>query len=478
MGIPRITSFLQLALLALVAVLVPPTIALGTALVSVEQLARQGSNTVLDAARTVDLARSVAEHVTAMERVARQRRALGDADHVLLDRYELRRAELLDVVAQMQALSLPVELADRLDALEQAEGRVHDVVVHEPPESEAYAAAIDGFSELSGMSRAILEGSSAAITAAATGLRADADAFERRLIREAAWVVPLVLFLLALAGVGIGRPLRALDAAIRRIGSGELDRPIAISGPADLRDLGTRLEWLRERLVAVESDRVRLLRHVSHELKTPLTCIREGNQLLEDGVTGALSSAQHELTTIIGANAAELGHRIDDLLRASDLSKGEAPLDLHLVQLDDVVRRVLDQSRIAARSRAVRIEADLDPVELVGDGAKLRTVVDNLVSNAIKFSPEGGRVRVSLRDGSEVVIAVEDEGPGLDPTERERVFEAFVQGKATWMRGVGGTGLGLAIARQYVRAHGGELEVEDAEVGARLVVRLGAGGAA
>jgi two-component system, NtrC family, sensor histidine kinase GlrK len=98
------------------------------------------------------------------------------------------------------------------------------------------------------------------------------------------------------------------------------------------------------------------------------------------------------------------------------------------------------------------------------------------VTNAIKYSPEGGAVRVWLdRQDDWIVLQVEDDGPGVDPAERERVFEAFFQGRATWMRQVGGTGLGLAIAREYVRAHGGDVTIEDGPAGARLVVRLAGG---
>lgn len=104
----------------------------------------------------------------------------------------------------------------------------------------------------------------------------------------------------------------------------------------------------------------------------------------------------------------------------------------------------------------------------------LRTAIDNLVSNAIKFSPERGRLRVELcepRDGV-VVVAIEDDGPGVPAEERDAIFESFYQGRATFTHGVRGTGLGLSIAREYVQAHGGEVSMEDGERGARAVIRL------
>lgn len=471
--VPRSSSLLWYALMAAAAVLLPPALAVTTAVWSVDELARNGSQTVLDAATTVDLARELAEHVTQMERLARQRHTLGD-DARLGELYEVRRREFVDAAAALARMPLAPAVQGRLAALREEEDALHAVLIAAPLDKPGFDEALDRFAQLAAHARAIHSGSGDAIGLASHAMRGEAEALEQRLLVEAALVIPLVLGVLAVAALVIGRPLRALDDAIRTIGSGELGQPIAIGGPADLRDLGARLEWLRMRLIAVESDRVRLLRHVSHELKTPLTCVREGAQLLDDGVAGALNDGQREITGIIGANAAELGRRIEDLLRASQLQHAEVTLDLRLVDLEIVVRQVVDQNTMAARARDIRIDSVYEPIAVTGDAVKLRAVVDNLVSNGIKFSPPGGTLRVHLAAGPDTTatLTVEDEGPGFDPTEREAVFAAFYQGKASWMRQVGGTGLGLAIAREYARAHGGDVAIEDGAVGARVVLTL------
>jgi two-component system sensor histidine kinase GlrK len=473
MRIPRVSSFLQYALLATAAILLPPSAALVTATLSLDELAETGSQTVLDAATTVELARKLVEHANQMERFARQRRTLADERYA--DLYLGRRDEFVDTELRLLDMPLDPETWARLVALRTEEAAVYAVLVSTPPESQPYGEALERFGELATDARGILTASSHAIGRAATAMREDARALERRLLIEAAWVVPLVLGVLAFALVAIVRPLRAVDDAIRLLGSGELERTVSIRGPHDLRELGARLEWLRQRLLEVESDRTRLLRHVSHELKTPLTCIREGTQLLEDGITGTLTSEQKEITRIIFTNATELGRRIEDLLRASELQHAGVTLDPRPVELHQVVRQVVDQNHVAARARRIHIACVLEPLTIIGDAQKLKTVVDNLVTNGIKFSPDGGTLRVELAslEGGGARIVVEDEGPGVDPTEREAVFEAFYQGRATWMRQVGGTGLGLAIAREYARAHGGDVHIEDGTTGARVVVRLG-----
>ena len=226
---------------------------------------------------------------------------------------------------------------------------VYAAIHSHPVDSVDYQTAVDEFYGLSMDARAILSDSTTAITEAATRMQRDAEDLERRLVGQGLWVVPLVLVLMVLAVMLIVRPLRSLDDAIRLLGSGELDTAIAIRGPADVRDLGARLEWLRQRLLDLESDRVRLFRHVSHELKTPLTCIREGTQLLADGVAGPMTTEQREIARNVVDNAAELHRRIEDLLRLSELRTQGAALDMRATALADVVRQVVEQNTVAAR---------------------------------------------------------------------------------------------------------------------------------
>jgi two-component system sensor histidine kinase GlrK len=139
-----------------------------------------------------------------------------------------------------------------------------------------------------------------------------------------------------------------------------------------------------------------------------------------------------------------------------------------------VIRDVLEDHKVAILSRQLELSKSLEAVSLVGDRAKLRTLVDNLVSNAIKYSPVGSRLSVSLstRD-SQAFIEVADSGPGIPMTERERVFEAFFQGKPADRGHIRGSGLGLSIAREHAQAHGGDISVvECAGTGACLRVVL------
>jgi two-component system sensor histidine kinase GlrK len=215
------------------------------------------------------------------------------------------------------------------------------------------------------------------------------------------------------------------------------------------------------RLHDLEEQQNRFLRHVSHELKTPLTAVREGAELLRDNVGGTLSAAQREIVRIVRQNTLSLQKLIEDLLTYHQ-TRAMEPQTVGPVSMAEVVARVLSEHKLAAFARMVTFEQQLDPALVVGDADKVRTIVDNLVSNAIKYSPRSASITVALGvDGSFAVLDVIDRGPGIDREERERIFDSFYQGRAPVDGRVKGSGLGLAIAREYALAHGGRIEVMD-----------------
>jgi len=231
--------------------------------------------------------------------------------------------------------------------------------------------------------------------------------------------------------------------------------------------MGQRLEWLRSRLHELEEQQNRFLRHVSHELKTPLTAVREGAELLRDRVGGELSAEQQEIVRIVRENTLSLQKLIEDLLNYHQTRSME-PQTLGPVALEDVIRRVAREHKLAAFARMITFEAKLTSAIVIGDGNKIRAIVDNLLSNAIKYSPRAGEISLELRiENDFAVLDVIDEGPGIDPGDRPRIFDSFYQGKNAPEGRIKGSGLGLAIAREYALAHGGRIEVLDRSDGGR-----------
>lgn len=277
----------------------------------------------------------------------------------------------------------------------------------------------------------------------------------------------------ALTGWWMLRPLKAVDNAIERLGASRFDDPVVISGPADLRRIGRRLDWLRERLADLEANRARLLRHVSHELKTPLASLHEGIALLDDHVVGTLSGEQREVVAILENNAKVLQDRIEGLLGYNAAVFDARSLNRQAVALDAVLDAVLAEQSLQIQGRGLRVTISGTAPQIDADPDKLQIVFANLVANAVSFSPDGGEIRLVLsRVQGWVRIDCSDDGPGVPDEDAERIFEPFFQGRRQGPVPRKGSGLGLSIVREFVLAHGGRVQLLPSAGGAHVRVEL------
>ena len=276
--------------------------------------------------------------------------------------------------------------------------------------------------------------------------------------------IPLAVFAIVVLTFGVGRPLRRVDRAISELGRGNLAHPISVSGPKDIERLGRQLEWLRGRLLDFAAERNRFLRHMSHELKTPLANIREGTELLMDGAVGELDGNQREVTGILRENGLKLQRLIENLLSFSAWQTSSVGLETSEFRLRPLVKQVLENQQLTLLGQRVRLEVKIEDVTLTADRGKLRLILDNLLSNAIKYSPKGGAIYLSAQaDGEQLLMDVADAGPGIPYDERAHIFEAFYTGKAARGTSVKGTGIGLSVVLEFVAAHGGTVQIVDGQ---------------
>jgi two-component system, NtrC family, sensor histidine kinase GlrK len=292
---------------------------------------------------------------------------------------------------------------------------------------------------------------------------------ERRLLGTIALAVLLALGF----AWWLTRPLKRLERAIVGLGENRFDQPVDIQGPSDLRTLGQRLEWLRLRLRELDDDKARFLRHVSHELKTPLAALREGVALLEDGVAGGLTADQREIARILGHNAVTLQGQIEDLLRFNVAAFDARRLSRYRTDLPDLIRNLVASQRLQWQAKNLRLIIDGEPLPVEVDSDKLAIALGNLLSNAIRFSPPGGSIRISVsREPGMACIDIIDQGPGVAEEDGARIFEPFYRGERQPEGAVRGTGIGLSIVREYVEAHGGRVELFPEEAGAHFRIEL------
>ena len=464
-------SFPRLLLIGFTLVALPPVFALVNNAISIDRLANRSQNEVYQAVQASQSSRRLSQLLVAMERTARQIAILDDRS--LLDAYLINRRQFEHTVAEFVRLPVDREQRTALDRIIEAEAAIFAVLSKPGAKGERLKPALERFEDISEHAQIVVTRANAQIDREVEAMRATADQAQRITFWQLLALIPVVVFLVTGFSILITRPIRQVDAAIRRLGAGQFRVPVSVIGPEDLEQRGERLGWRRRLLLELEEQKNRFLRHVSHELKTPLTALREGANLLAEGAVGKLTPQQAEIAEILRHNSVVLQRLIEDLLSFGASQFRKVMVDLEPVEIRRVVERVTADQALAARARGLSFETEVEDVMLAADPEKLRVVLDNLVSNAVKFSPERERVRIAARlDGDTLALDVIDQGQGIPPAERLRIFDPFYQGAQVGAGPVRGTGIGLSVVKEYVFAHGGSVEVLDSRRGAHFRVRL------
>jgi signal transduction histidine kinase len=220
-----------------------------------------------------------------------------------------------------------------------------------------------------------------------------------------------------------------------------------------------------ERLLELDKLKDEVVAIVSHELRTPLTALRGYVDLIRDGEAGELTEEQQKVFAIIERNADRLLSLVDDLLFVAWVEAGTFELERHELVLAEVVEHSLESARSLAEGKGVKLvhEPGRDGI-VFGDRSRLSQLLDNLVANAVKFTPEGGTVLVrSEVSEHEVLLEVSDTGMGIPKNEQPHLFDRFFRSQEATRQEIQGTGLGLSIVQAIVAAHGGSISVESAE---------------
>ncbi|WP_291520578.1 ATP-binding protein [Acidithiobacillus sp.] len=468
----RPSSISKLAVIGFGLAIVPLVLVIVSVTISIAHFAEQGQVSILRAVAMSDAANRMNNAVRSMERYGLQYTVL--QDQALLVLYDQSFTEYKKSSAQFAAAGPSLVDRQRLQRLAGHLARARQLLPLVSLEENRGALESD-FSRASAEAQRLQSDVNEGISTEVAKLGTRALAIKRLTILEVLLVLPLSVAFAVLFIVLITRPIRRLDQAVSGLGDGDLETPIAVQGPRDIASLGNRLEWLRNRLNALEAAKLHFLRQLSHELKTPLTAIREGAELLQEDLGHELGvDEQQEIVHIVRDNSLRLQRLIEDLLR---FSLAEGPVGAGMAQdisLTAVVEDLLLSYKPSLRSKSLHLVTDLADVHVRGHGDRLRTICDNLLSNAVKFSPQNATIRIYLQvQDEQAVLDVQDEGPGVVPEEREKIFDILYRGEASDAGKIEGSGLGLAIAREYVLSYGGSLELLDKETpGACFRLRL------
>jgi two-component system sensor histidine kinase GlrK len=466
------SSFLKLILLGFALVGLPLIIALINSALSIDRLADHSRKAVYQAAQIARSSRALADEIAAMERAVRQTHILGDSS--LLQGYFRAHHKFETTAVALLELSLheeQKELLINIQALETSIFQKLSIIRQSPEELRDlignFATLRDSARTFSTLGYTLIERE--------VGEMQDMAGYARFTVGwQLLALIPFAILLAFMFSLRIARPIQQIDEAIRNMGQGKLSKAIRVDGPQDLVYFGERLDWMRRRLLKLEEQKTRFLQHVSHELKTPLTAMREGADLLVEGVTGELSEGQQRIARILHSNSVQLQRRIEDLLSYSALQTEKAALVKYKTNFGAILEAVLQDQNLAIMNKGLRIELSCPELMIDCDEQKIKTILDNLLSNAVKFSPQRGCISIRASKTDETIeLHVLDTGAGIDEVDRDKVFEPFYQGRRTLDSPIRGTGLGLSIAREYALAHGGNIElIPQANSGAHFRLSL------
>lgn len=468
-------SFLGLLLVGFAIVALPLIAGLVSNAFSIERLSEQSQKAVFNATIATQNARQLSTVALAMERSARFYAVSGDRD--LIEVYKQSRESFRKLLGEFVALPSAHDMQAAVDAVQQRETGIFAFLTEKAPSSEFARQLERDFADLALRTQALNTLANQLIEQEVAALKTSAAKSRNQVIWQLLAMIPSALLMIAGFTYLLARPIRDLDEAIHHLGEGKLAKRIRVSGPRDIEMLGEQLDWLRQRLISLEDQKTRFFQHVSHELKTPLTALREGSDLLSDEVVGKLNDEQREVAAILKQNSLTLEKLIQDLLtysqaQSSDRLGRKTALDIKALQLRDLIDDVINAQRLAIIAKSITVKRECEKTTFQGDAEKLRVVIDNLLSNAIKYSPPGGTIVLRLgKHNDHAVIEVIDSGPGIPVEDRDRIFDPFYRGKSAAASGTKGSGLGLAIVRDYVELHQGTVKAI-AATGAHFRVSL------
>ncbi|MBE5252068.1 ATP-binding protein [Mixta mediterraneensis] len=447
-------SLRQLVLMAFLLVLLPLLVLAWQAWESLSALSEQAAdtnrNTFTDVRRSEAMARTAVE----LERSYRQYCVLDDATLARLYQTQLARYnQMLD----SHAASLP-----ELPAFQTLQAIMPQLTQLKCESSNPVITASQALDRFSATNAQLVQDTRQVVFS--RGLQLQHEIADRG--QFFGWQA-LILFVISLAlvllftGMIIG-PVKSIERMINRLGEGrEPGSSIAFRGPRELRSLGQRIVWLSERLAWLETQRHEFLRHLSHELKTPLASLREGTELLADEVAGALNADQKEVVAILDSSSRHLQQLIEQLL---DYNRKltDSPTPLETVALDEIINMVVSAHALPARTKLMHTEIVLNVKHCLAEPMLLMRAIDNLYSNAVNYGSESGNIWLrSQQQGEKIWIEVANTGTPIPAEEQKMIFEPFFQGSQQRQGPVKGSGLGLSIAKDCVRRMYGDLRLVD-----------------
>ncbi|MFT5636158.1 MAG: two-component system sensor histidine kinase GlrK [Cognaticolwellia sp.] len=273
-------------------------------------------------------------------------------------------------------------------------------------------------------------------------------------------IIPVSIFIAGLFIFLITSPLKVLTKNIFRLQQGHFDHEIKVTGSPEIQEIAQALESMRTRLQAIELQKSSFIRHISHELKTPLAAIRECTELIYDNSVGELNAEQQEISHIIKDSVFRLQKHIEDLLDFNIVLDSTSLQDSEPMLFNDVIYQVIADRKLDVKRKNLNFNHDLNDISLLSNRKQVAVIIDNILSNAIKYSPDEGIIDISSTLVDEhLQLIISDQGIGIAQANQSKIFDAFYQGPPPEHSLIKGSGLGLTIVKELLLRLNGDIEI-------------------
>jgi two-component system sensor histidine kinase GlrK len=451
-------SIKKLSILGFSLVALPLVIALLYSANQISLLSHQSTSAIFNVAELVKTNRQINFTLAKMERSASQFLILKDQD--LLTAYLRHEQAILKAMASNPLFNKDNNLNRLSKEFSQAIKLVHRYLTLHPLETSSLASLQVHFTELVSIRKKIAEQSNNLLISQAEQIKASANDVRHDMLKSL-MIIPFTLIIAAIFIFLITKPLKQLLKKIHHLALGNFDSEVTFNGSPEMKEIADALEVMRNRLHALELQKSSFIRHISHELKTPLAAIREGTELLYDHSVGELNAEQQEISNIIRSSVTRLQRLIEDLLDFNIVLDSTSLQDAETVELSLLVDQVLQQRSLDIKQKNLTVVYKSAAIKLKANGKQLSVILDNLLSNAIKYSDENNVINIvcSLNDNT-LLLSIIDQGIGIANGQQEKIFDAFYQGIPAKNAKIKGSGLGLTIVKELLMRLNGTIELK------------------
>ncbi len=443
---------------------------------SIQGYINKSQETLFQTLKVIENGQLLSNDLLLMDRSIRQYLAVDDIDYFHI--FQTHHQHFVKIATQPQQLQFTTHLQQALHHLKNNEAKIFNTILEKQNSKSIPLVNNDtkAYTNLRAEAEQLLTQSNAQMRVETASLLALAKNLKTQLKQAAFISVPMVLILGLLLLYLINRPIKHIEHAIRKLGRAQFKKPIYIEGPRDLREIGRQLEWLRNELNLLENSKQFFIKSISHELKTPLATAIEGTELLQAELVGTLNTEQHKIIEWLQVANIRLSGLIENLLEFQKAISNSVPMHYSQFNLNQLIEQISHDYQLLLNSKHVTVVLNATDVNITADRDKMQVIINNLLSNALKFSPSGAEINIKLQIiGHNLHMLFADQGIGISAEQSPYIFTEFYQQQSVDSWKLKGSGIGLNLVQTYVAAHQGQIKLLPANLrysGANFLVIL------